>query len=161
MAGVVASSASSSLFFRINKLKVITTGSGGKNAGEIYCSPAGEPLTAGKPNNIILHSMRGTHNISHFGVHTVPNNRQYFFKNVVISNDGTSGKEVEVILKTRLAGGKFELFSHKHFTSSFEFSLGYTMFPAKTDFHLLSKLTAGTSSALQIIIPIVIRDTSP
>ena len=66
-------------WYRINKIWVLTSGSGNKNDGDLYISPANTLLTAGVPDENVLQAMNSGYSVSSGGFFSVASNRQFQF----------------------------------------------------------------------------------
>lgn len=140
MNGQVASVATTALFLRLNELRVTQVGSGGNNKANLYASPSGQALTAGRPDAAILRSMRTLHNQSHCGLYTVPNNFEFFMTHQMIGVDCDVDKPVEVLIRQRTAGQPFYAHSHSHYTAHNAVDMrSFKQFAPKTDIVILAK----------------------
>jgi len=77
MNGQTAVATTSTEWFRVNRILVRTTGSGNKNAGEIYASPTGQALTAGVPDANTINAMIIGYSISTGGTFSTASNQGF------------------------------------------------------------------------------------
>lgn len=138
-------------WYRINKIWVLTTGSGNTNAGDIYISPNGTALTAGVPDSDILQAMIVGFSVSTGGFFSVATDRTFQFiignfyvdesKNIVIhecfyQSFAGSGNSADMTL--------YEVGNYPSVTGSFDYT-GAAPYTALTDISLSTFTTTGTA----------------
>jgi len=92
----------SSSFLRINKVRVVTTGTTGENQGDIYISSGDETFTAGGlPTTKLFTSMDAFSNISKTMIFTVPSSKILNVINLNIASNATEGNPALLKIFTR------------------------------------------------------------
>jgi hypothetical protein len=138
-------------FIRVNKIVVLTFGTGGTNAGNIYIADDGDTFTAGVPVAPIC-VLEAGFGASATGVYSVPAGftlipQQFFMI-------ATSGKPVEVIAEARTQTGpwiRFTDMSVDDVSSTLPLVSGNTV-PAKGDLRFRGKLTGGSGGSVFILV---------
>lgn len=94
-------------FLRVNKIEVLTAGSGGKNAGAVYAYDTADTVTAGVPQTQakIMGKILIGNNVSQSGFFTVPAGKQMIITDMVAMQSITSSLRVKI----RTFGGLFKV----------------------------------------------------
>ena len=127
---------------RVYRMKVLSAGTGGQNAGTLYVGTGG--LTAGKPANV-FGSVKIGHNQSLMALWTIPRDYMFFMTSLYVSINAV--KPVEIELRIRPFGEVFQTKEAMYLTGNsqyipFEIPQVYT---EKSDIEIRAK--AGATGA--------------
>ena len=144
-------------YIRVNKLIVLTAGSGGVAAGIIYIGTGS--ATGGVPQTSILNAANTSNNKSESAVYTVPAGYTAYIYNYIISSSNPDANTATTFrLRIRPFGGVFSTDSYLVVPGNGIFELS-DEFPnqvtEKSDIEVQATATAGSSSAstqLQILL---------
>jgi len=143
-------------YLRVNKITVLTAGSGGTSVGNIYAGTG--TVTAGVPA-VVVNQSGILSNESESAFYTVPaGHTAYITRWTMSSGNSTAESHTRFILRMRPFGG---VFGYKAFyniagNGIYECEAAYPLpVPEKTDIEVQSAASAGTSTAstqLQILL---------
>jgi hypothetical protein len=144
-------------YIRVNRLTVLTAGSGGVAAGVIYIGTGS--ATGGVPQTSILNAANTSNNKSESAVYTVPAGYTAYIYNYVISSSNPDANTATTFrLRLRPFNGIFNTDSYLAVPGNGIFELG-DEFPnqvlEKSDIEVQAAATSGSSSAstqLQILL---------
>ncbi len=161
MNGQTAVSSTSTVWWRINKIFVNTSGSGQTNAGDIYISPQGQALTAGVPNANTLYAMILGYSGSTCGLYSVATgeNFQFNFGNFWIDPSKTITIHEFYFEDFAKADNltKYEVGLYPGADVSFDYS-GYNPYVEESDIFLCCFTDTGTANALTYYVQATIID---
>ena len=143
-------------YLRVNKMIVLTAGSGGTSVGNIYAGTG--DVTAGVPDDVV--NQTGIlANESESGFYTVPAGYTAFINMWTMSSGNTTADEwTRFTLRIRPLGGVFGIKAQYHIPASgiYECVAAYPLpIPEKADLEILAATSDGSASAstqLQILL---------
>lgn len=132
----------STTFNRVNRMQVLTGGSGGANAGKIYAGTG--TITGGVPANVYAEIVAGN-NKTLLATYTIPAGYTGFLYQYHLTCGKGDDTEFRVVKRT--PGGVFTVESEQHlYQSSQEFNRHPLILPEKTDVEVRAKSAVGTVS---------------
>jgi len=155
----------SSSFLRINKVRVVTTGTTGENQGDIYISSGDETFTAGGlPTTKLFTSMDAFSNISKTMIFTVPSSKILNVINLNIASNATEGNPALLKIFTRnnsIPLPKILIVVLPISSGVVTFPLdGTDPLPAKSDIWLEAQKTGGTNRSIFTSFHAYLRDNT-
>lgn len=143
-------------YLRVNKITLLTAGSGGTSAGSIYVGTG--TVTAGVPA-VVLNRTGSSSNESESGFYSVPAGyTAYITRWTMSSSNNTAGEATRFVLRVRPVGGVFGYKAVYNIPGNgiYECEAAYPIqLPEKTDLEVMALATAGASYAttqLQIVL---------
>jgi hypothetical protein len=143
-------------YLRINKVTILTAGSGGTSAGSIFVGTG--TVTTGVPA-VILNRTGSSSNESESGFYSVPAGyTAYITRWTMSSSNNTANEATRFILRVRPFGGVFGYKAVYNIPGNgiYECEAAYPLpLPAKADFEVVALTTAGSAyvtTQLQIIL---------
>jgi hypothetical protein len=143
-------------YLRVNKITILTAGSGGASAGSIFVGTG--TVTTGVPA-VVLNRTGSSSNESESGFYSVPAGYSaYITRWTMSSSNNTANEATRFILRVRPFGGVFGYKAVYNLPGNgiYECEAAYPLpLPEKTDLEIVALATAGASYAttqLQIIL---------
>jgi len=163
MNGLTAVSTTSTDFWRVNKIWVDTSGSGNKNAGDIYICAVGQSITAGVPDaNVIAAIILGYSN-STSGCYSVASGRGFQYTKGNFYIDQSKNMVIHERFRQDFSGGddltEYEVGEYPVGSTSYDYT-GAAPYTEKTDILLSCYTTTGSASRLTYYVEYVLTDAS-
>lgn len=153
-------------WYRINKIWVLTSGSGGTNAGDLYISPLNQALNLGVPTANILQSVIAGYSNSTGGFFSIASNRRFLYTkgNFWVATN----KEIrirEFFYQDFNGSGntddmtRYEVGQYVGASVSYDY-VGAAPYTGKTDIGLNIYTTTGSANAATYYVEYVLTDSS-
>lgn len=153
-------------WYRINKIWVIDTGTGQKNAGDIYVSVLGTTLTAGVPNDSIIDAIIAGYSNSSGGKFSVASGARFeYTKGNFWIDPSKSIRLHETFFQDFNGTGitenmtQYEVGIYPSISHSYDYT-GAAPYTALTDICLTCFTTTGTADALCYYVEYVLTDAT-
>ena len=153
-------------WYRINKIWVLTTGSGNKNAGDLYISPLGQSLSLGVPTGNILQAMIAGYGNSTGGFFSVASNQRFEYCKGNFWMDPTKAIRIHETFFQDFGGSantadmsEYEVGLYPSETVSFDYTAA-APYTEKTDISLTIRTTNGTADAAVLYVEYLLSNAT-
>ena len=153
-------------WYRINKIWVLTTGSGSKNAGDLYISPLGQALSLGVPTGNTLQAVIAGYGNSSGGFFSVASNQRFEYCKGNFWMDPAKAIRVHETFFQDFNGSantadmtEYEVGLYPSETVSFDYTAA-APYTTKTDISLTIKTTTGSADAATYYVEYLLVDAT-
>ena len=153
-------------WYRINKIWVLSTGSGEVNDGDLYISTNGQALTAGVPDTNTIKAVIAGYSNSTGGVFSVASNMRFEYTKGNFWEDPSKSIRIHEFFYQDFAGSgntadmtKYEVGIYPAISTSYDYT-GAAPYTEKTDICLNVFTTTGTADALTYYVEYMLIDAT-
>ena len=151
-------------WYRINKIWVLTAGSGETNAGDLYISPNGQALTAGVPTAMTLCSVIAGYSNSTGGFFSTATAQRFNYTKGNFWIDEGKAIELHEFFYQSFSGSgntadmvKYEVGIYPSISTSYDYT-GAAPYTEKTDIGMEIRTTTGSADAASLYVEYVLTD---